>query len=384
MSSTTCLEIAPIVRGVATAGRTRAQIVADNDKAIRDALCSVVLEVGWDAVTFTGVAKRAGLTVGAVYGRAENPAELGIDLWESTLGPWFAQGVADLFDAAAADDPESVVARMKEWGSADAAALSVELLIASLFDEDLAEVVRADALGVLARYCLPSTSAPRVTVNHAAAGALLMSFAFGRAIAHRAGVDLPPLSLRDGQVLAGHRHAAALRVRLPKSKELHWVRPLDELDPHTRSVIRGTVDVVGRVGYRRATIARIGRAAEVPRGGVLSHYKDKAGLVAEAARLALVPPGEVWSQYADVVAEHGPLLSRAIFLADFLKPANARLWAVNLELARMSRFVPELNEFCPGGSVLEQTHLGVMLTASLVSGIDTLPYAGPFTAGSTT
>lgn len=344
----------------------------------------MVLEAGWDGVTFTGVAKRARLTVGAVYGRAENPAELGIDLWEHALGPWFAQAVAELFEAVDANDPEAVVALMEDWGSADEAALVAELLIASLFDDDLAEVVRVDALSVLTGYCLPSSSSPRVTAHQAAAGALLMSFAFGRAIAHRAGVALPSFTLRDGQVFVGHRHASAGRSRIPQPKELHWVRPLDELDLHNRAVVRGTVDVVGRVGYRRATIARIGRAAGVPRGGVLSHYKDKAGLVAEAARLALVPPGEVWSQYAEVEAQHGPLLSRAIFLADFLKPANAPLWAVNLELARMSRFVPELREFCPGGSVLEQTHLGVMLTASLVPGIDTLPYAGPFTAGATT
>lgn len=364
--------------------RTRAQIVAANDEAIRQALCSMALEAGWDGVTFTGVAKRAGLTVGAVYGRAENPAELGIDLWESTVGPWFSEAVDRLFDAADRDEPRIIVDRMREWGSADEAALAAELLIASLFEEDLAEVVRADALSLLSARCRPSAAAPRVTAHHAAAAVLLLSFAFGRAIAHRAGVALPSLTLRDGQVLAGHRRAAPGRSRIPQPKELHWVRPLDELDPHTRTVVRGTVDVVGRVGYRRATIARIGRAAGVPRGGVLSHYKDKAGLVAGAARLALVPPGEVWSQYVDVVAEYGPLLSRAIFLADFLKPDNAPLWAVNLELARMSRFVPELGEFCPGGSVLEQTHLGVMLTASLVPGIDTLPYAGPFTAGSTT
>jgi len=340
--------------------------------------------MGWDGVTFTGVAKRAGVTVGAVYGRAENPTELGIDLWESTLGPWFVQSVADLFDAVDSKTPQDVVAQMKEWGSADEAALAVELLIASLFDDDLAEVVRASALTVLGGYCLPSTSTPRVTAHHAAAASLLISFAFGRAIGHRAGVALPALTLRDGQVLAGHWHAPSVRIPIPRSKELVWLRPLDDVDSHTRSVIRGTVDVVGGVGYRRATIARIGRAAGVPRGGVLAHYRDKAGLVAEAARQALVPPGEVWSQYADVVAEHGPLLSRAIFLADFLKPANAPLWAVNLELARMSRFVPELTEFCPGGSVLEQTHLGVMLTASLVPGINALPFAGPFMAGSTT
>lgn len=88
----------------------------------------MVLEAGWDGVTFTGVAKRARLTVGAVYGRAENPAELGIDLWEHALGPWFAQAVAELFEAVDANDPEAVVALMEDWGSADEAALVLSLI----------------------------------------------------------------------------------------------------------------------------------------------------------------------------------------------------------------------------------------------------------------
>lgn len=46
--------------------RTRAESVAVNDVAIRSVVASTVCDQGWGGVTFTGVATRAGLTVGVV------------------------------------------------------------------------------------------------------------------------------------------------------------------------------------------------------------------------------------------------------------------------------------------------------------------------------
>lgn len=59
----------------ATEGRrTRSDRVRENDRRLRTALEEIIVETGWGSVTVTGVAKRAGLTVGAVYARAESPA----------------------------------------------------------------------------------------------------------------------------------------------------------------------------------------------------------------------------------------------------------------------------------------------------------------------
>lgn len=363
-----------------SAGRRRTEAVAANDVAIRGSVASIILSSGWDALTFTGVAKGAGLTVGAVYARAETSVELGIDLWEQSLSSWLSAAVADLVRSAIADDGAGVLTQLQRWERDLSAALSVEMLIAALFDDDLAEVIAPDA-----RRILEGDGNERSGDElRAAARVLLTSFALGRAIAQRAQAKLPRIGPREGRTLAAQFHATAEFVELPASPPLRWVRAMDDVDPHHADVLRASIDVVGRVGYRRATIARIARAAGVPRGTVMRGLKTKAALVAEAARLALIPPGEVWSQYADVVASQGPLMARAMFLADFLRPVNRPFWALNLELGRMSRAIPELQGFCPGGSVLEQTHLGVMLTASYRPGIETLPYAGPFSAGSTT
>jgi len=92
----------------------------------------------------------------------------------------------------------------------------------------------------------------------------------------------------------------------------------------------------------------------------------------------------VWSQYEPVVEENGPLVARALFLAEFLRAQHRSAWLVNLELAHVALAIPELAAFAAPPDTLQHTHLGVMLVACFVPGLDTLPFAGPFGAGSAT
>lgn len=345
----------------------------------------MVCDHGWDGVTFTGVAKRAGLTVGAVYGRAENAAELGIDLWQAEIEPWFVDFLSTYVGRARSGSKAGVARSLSDLDEDPVrTSVLVELLVASQFDPDLAEVIGADATRILGDFCVPVSGKDGVSAHEAACSLLVTSFAFGRALAIRAGIDLPETHPQQVAVLASYFNAPPSSRKLPSPQPLQWIRPLSDLDGTDRSVIEGALQVLGRVGYRRATIARISRVAGVPRGSVLSHYADKAELIAGAGHRALIPPGEVWAQYAAVEAKHGRLVSRAMFLTDFLQPANRELWRVNLELARTSRFVPELADFGPGESVLERTHLGVMLTASCLPDLHALPYLRAFLAGSAT
>lgn len=372
------------VRGVAKIGRSRAERVEANDRALRDAAMAITVEAGWEAVTFTGVAKRAGLTVGAVYGRAENTAELAVDLWQHVAGPWFEDAVDRIIAAGEAGNQKAMEDALARWESAPVMSTVVfELLVASHFDPDMSEVIASDARRVLTTRIDPQ--APTASSQHrAAAVTLTLSFAFGRAIALRGGSHQSALTHHQTRVQTDMFAAEQFVGTLPTPRPLCWMRPLDDLDQTHRAVLRGTLDVVGRVGYKRATIARIARAAGVPRGSLLSRYKSKAQLVADAVRQGLIAPREVWAQYEPVVATHGPLTSRAMFLADFLREENRTLWTVNLELARVARVLPDLDNFRPNEHVLENTHLGVMLTASLMPNLADLPFAGPFSAGSAT
>jgi AcrR family transcriptional regulator len=364
--------------------RSRAEIVEANDAALRNAAVDMTHKLGWDSVTFSGVARLAGLSVGAVYGRAETHAELGIDLWQSRVRDWLAGVMDQLMEAGRAGNPQSVAAALERWHrEPDMTSVTIDLLIASLFDADLQEIVGADAQRILGAACTPSTH-PRITAQQAAAGSLLTSFGLGHAIALRGGAEPEQLNSQQLNALAGLFIAPSSRKVTPSGPSLQWVRSMDHIDPTQRDILLGAVEVLGQVGYHRATISKIARTADVPRGSVLSHYATKAELVGQAARLALVPPGEVWEQYAPVVAEHGPLVARAIFLKDFLKPENKPLWSINLELARIGRFIPEIGQFRASPNTLEHTHLGVMLVASLVPDLDSLNFMGPFQAGSAT
>ena len=357
-------------------------MVMDNDRALREACADLTLELGWDGVTFSGVAKRAGLTVGAVYGRADSTADLGADVWEADAGPWLCSVVEELLAQGRTSDPASVAAGFAVWeANPRMSAVVTELLIASLFDVDLAEVVLADAREILGRRCTPSAT---VTAHQAAASTLFLSFAFGRALAARGGGTLPSIDFNQLRALAGY-FGAEPRVDMPaQPPRLEWRRDLDVLDPHFASLLSGTLDVIGRVGYKRATISKIARTSKVPRGSVLNHFDSKVALVAEAAHRCLVTPMGVWLQYEPVVGKHGALVSRALFLRDFLAADNAANWAVNLELARTAQFEPALAEFQVSGNVLEHTHLGVMLVAAVVPGLEGLPFIGPFMAGTAT
>ena len=362
--------------------RTRSEIVRENDEALRDALTETILETGWDSVTFSGVAKRAGLTVGAVYGRAENTSELGIDLWENRVDAWLASSIDGILDAAEAGDEVGLRRLMKQWDtSTDETGVAIELLVAALFDADLAEVIEACVRKILGARCVPSRD---VTASAAASNTLEASFIFGRAIAICAGTKPDPITKHQISVLAGHHSGKTRRKINVRPQELKWERDNVDVNAQEERILRAVLNVIGRVGYKRATVARIARTAGVTRGAVMSHYKDKNQLIAKAVDAYLIPPGEVWSQYADVEAKHGPLISRAIFLEDFLKPSNLEMWKLNLELSRVSRYVPELAEFKVPHTTLEHTHLGVMLVAAYVPGLVNLPYLDPFMAGSAT
>lgn len=356
--------------------------VRENDRRLRTALEEIIVETGWGSVTFTGVAKRAGLTVGAVYGRAESPAELGNDLWSHSTGTFLHESLDQLLTAVASGDPKEVQRFAAAWDEQQTSdSVLVELLIASLFDDELAEGVGVSASDLLSTHCVPDNLR---AAHRAAVATLVTSFFLGWALALRSTGTLPPLTRAQTEVLASYWSAAPADIDRSDVLPLAFVRDTGDTDPDVRHLDRSVSEVLGRVGYRRCTIARIARAAGVTKGAISTHYDSKARFIAAAAGRTLLTPLEVWSQYEPVVEGRGPLTARALFLADFLRPEHRRAWLVNLELAHVALWVPELAAFAAPPDTLQHTHLGVMLVASLVTGLDQLPFAGPFGAGSAT
>lgn len=366
----------------AAVSATRADKVLENDRRIRSALMDTIAERGWSSVTFTGVAKRAGFTVGALYARAETPSELANDLWTDEIHGFFVESLDEVLVAVGDGDVERVRRFATGWDArVTSASVLVELLVASLFDDELAEGVGESARAELTARCTPTGPDD---AHRAAAATLCISFFLGRALALRSSGPLPPLT--DDQVAVLARHAVAPpavlepTVRVP----LTFLRDPTSPAPAATDLDRCVIEVLGRVGYRKSTVARIARAAGVTKGSLASRFDSRAQFVADAAHRILLTPLEVWEQYRPVVAAEGPLTARARFLAEFLRPEHRDLWRINLELAHAALVVPELAEFATPPETLPHTHLGVMLVACFADGLADLPFAGPFGAGSAT
>lgn len=363
----------------AVATRTRAEKVRENDQRLRHALERIIVETGWSSVTFTGVAKRAGLTVGALYARAENTSELGNNLWADSIEEFFATSIDQLLSGIDRGDIEEIRAFATDWDrKIDKVSVVVELLVASLFDDELNEGVGQSVRRLLAARCQPESADD---AHRAAVATLMLSFFLGRALALRTARTLPPLTEQQFTVFSQYAAAPPARLGPQPRPELHFLREPtgSEIDP--TPLDHSVIEVLGRVGWRRSTVARIARAAGISKGSLFSHFDTKAQLVAEAASRTVLTQLEVWSQYEPVVKEHGPLVARAMFLAEFLRPEHRDMWRINLELAHIALTVPEFAPFAVPSDTLPHTHLGVMLVACFVDGLDALPYSGPFGGG---
>jgi AcrR family transcriptional regulator len=360
---------------------TRAEKVHANTETLRDAAQLIIVRDGWDRLTFQGLAREAGLTVGAVYARFDTPSDVGIDLWESRLAVAFEQWLTDVVAASDDGDAKALASLCEDGlGSAHERLAAFELTLACLFDEELDEVVGAQSRSTLSPFLTVPRKASAADRHLVASRALVVSFAFGRLIAARNESRPEPLPMDRYESLAKHSSGEFADVDLEPRAAVGWRRIMPDRHPHVE-IATAAMDLIAHVGYRRATIARIARRAGVSRGGLLAGYPDKAHLVADAAISLMVPAGEVWESY---VAAHGSMSSpevRALFLRDFLNPERRDDWALNLELNRVARYEEAFAAYAVPRSTLEQTHLGVMVTACFGPDLSRLPYLGCFHAG---
>lgn len=362
---------------------TRAQQTALTTDRVYSALIDEVVESGWDALTFSGIARRARVTVGALYSRAESASELANMAWTDRLRDSFEATVRQLVASTrtgAISDFDAGAKAFDKWSAANPVIL--DLAIASLFDDELGDVVRRDISAIFSDIIWGGPGESRTRVE-STASALVLFFFMGRSLAIRA-VRKPKISDVQLETISRYWKAKEAKVNSRDVVPVTFVRDGSELTHSEAVLYRGVIDMLARWGYRRATVARIARAAGLTPGAVLANHATKAKLTNAAASALVVSPIGVWSQYADVVQKVGPLKARATFLSAFLDPKHSVWWKLNIELARVAVFTPELAGFKTSNDTLEHTHMGVMFVAAFVDGLHELPYAGAFEQGSAT
>ena len=365
-------------RSTAT-GRSRAESVRRTDERVFGALERVIGLGGWDAVTAAGVAREAGLSVGAIYSRAESLSELANQAWLRSIGPAFTAHLADIVEASRSGDGEvfdEEIDRFDRWAAT--ASPAVELAIASFFDDELDEVVgrsvREGFDGIIWH--------PGASRHDAACATLILSYFLGRAMARCRLESMPDVDRAGRLVHQAFWTAAAEEFTTEAPAGIEFLRPT--APSPDLSLGECVIDVLGQHGYRRATVARIARRAGLTPGAVLPSGSTKAALIASAAGDLVMSPLEVWESFVDRNGGDTSGTARARFVRGIVRPEHDRMRRVNLELARVAESVDEFVAFRAPRDVLQQTHQGLMFVACFASGLHDLPYLGPFRVGSAT
>ena len=269
---------------------------------------------------------------------------------------------------------------MASWSQpSEALQAAVCLSIAALFDEDLREVIGRDMTGLLDMHCgiRGGRSAPA-----AAAAALSIGAALGRVLSADRGPN-PGAPSRSAAQREIDMSLARGRTRaLPRSPEFEFMRAPSTNDPHLDLLQMAALDVIGRVGYRRATVARICRLAQVSSGSMFARFDSKAELVVSAASSMLVSRQEHSRALKGAGKDAGAAVAQAMLLRAFLDPRSREQRALRLELSRVSRHEPELHAIDLLGSREQQSMLGLGLAGSYSDELAHLPFAVALEAAS--
>lgn len=260
-----------------------------NDGRLRDAALAEVVDHGADVLGPTAVARRAGLSTGAVYSRFEDTTELLVDLWSSQCrAACFA--MADL--AMHALSSQSDATARSEFIAAftnptPSMATGLELMVMAHRDDALAEVVIPDGSLMLASHGVTRSSDPDRKARAALVGCLVI----GLLLMDSSGVSGSGDDTADVvNWEASLERLAAMLDRNPKVLGQLEVIALPDLpgldgvdaDPTRARLILACMEVIGRVGLQRATVTRIGRRAGMTHGAIYGLFDSKEELVAAA------------------------------------------------------------------------------------------------------
>jgi AcrR family transcriptional regulator len=337
--------------------RRRSARAINNDAKLRAAAVDLIADSGWDALTFTTLASHAGLTVGAVYGRAENKAELGADLWTSTVGQPFTEAMTQLVDASTPS-----VKSLSQWDEAPALLIAgCELLIAAMFDEDLAEVIYDDMADSLRTTLGSAQNATKEAVR-----TLIVAEVIGRLLCIMGG-EKP--RQRSRRVVSRQRRLLSetiktRKTRTSKADQPEWVVANETGDPHRDVLELAALESLGRVGYRRATVARICRMGALSSGSMFARFDSKDHLISSAYAAHLRPLGSLANSAR----------SPHHLVADYLSEDNNVLRSLWLELVRVHAHNEAVDIDVPNDH-LGQLLLGLGLLCHYRPEICTLPFA---------
>jgi AcrR family transcriptional regulator len=259
--------------------RRRSQSSQANDVKILEAALREIEEVGVDKLAMTSVARRAGLTTGALYARYESAGELAAALWTSVVTEQhFAllnHAVSALIDDHA-DSFEELAAAVSAPSTVTSVAL--ELITTARRIDELQEVVFED----VARWMREWDAAPRARQHRRRAQVLFTLGTVWGILLHiapsRRALDWRPVMARLQWSFAQPYDAPSNRFVADRVQEVRANTGDRVQDALTDAVAA----VIARVGLERATVSRISRRANLTSGTIYGRFATKEHLLDEA------------------------------------------------------------------------------------------------------
>ena len=233
------------------------------------------------------VARRAGLTTGALYGRFESLDDLILDCWTNQL----SARMFDVLDAARlqflAHDGPSTWPELGIEGVTTTAGLHV--LVASRRNPVLGEGLERDLRAWTRKWELDGGSDPTTRMRSSVATAFVL-----------ARLLTPYLNLDEGQWsrMASVFHDALFSSYSDTRKYEGSGLGVEALgaDQLQCDLVNSTMDVIARSGCERSTLTRISRRAGCTTGAIYSRYESKTELVVDAIEILVASAARVTSQ----------------------------------------------------------------------------------------
>jgi AcrR family transcriptional regulator len=319
--------------------RRRTASAVANDEVIRRAIVDEIAANGVDRFGPTGVARRAGLTTGAVYSRYESVPEMAVDVWLSGVGAAhqaFLESLLVAFEDGDASQLTPVIDELLD-PSPDTI-VAVELLVATHRVDELEEVVGED----VRRWFAAWGAGPGDDPGRQAEVAFGLAVAWGILLYSLAGV-----TGSRGEWDRGLRWLQ--RAQTSGFEPEGALTPLDDLpltintgDQVRDRLLTATMEVTARVGMANATASRIARRAGTSPATIYAGFASKDDLVVETIRVVLdeVLPEAERALLASS-SSMDPLERVAQSLECYLRP-NRRPWRlVRIEAHLNARHLPE-------------------------------------------
>jgi len=237
--------------------------------------CAVdeIIEVGPDRLGFTSIARRAGLSTGALYARYENVDELILEVWMAEGLPALRRLLVDLEESLSRETGVGARLRISEQlsGSDRGVLILINLLVVSRRIEAIFEEIAPSVTEEVAKF---STRVPAI------------EFYLGTVLGIAIGVAGTGLHGLDWQGPIGIIASAVRRSIEPQEipphsantpEAVHFPDDAEEIDARLFDAV---AHVVARVGASQATVSRIARRAKVNPASIYMRYEDKGALFA--------------------------------------------------------------------------------------------------------